>query len=53
MFCVPTHFESTVQKSVAKKSVIIRTFGQTSTKYAECSHTSRKSNTNNNAERGA
>ena len=53
MFCVPTHFETTVQKSVAKKSVITRTFGQTSTKYAECSHTSRKLNTNNNVERGA
>jgi len=39
--------------SCKKNPVIIRTFGQTSTKYAECSHTSRKSNTNNNAERGA
>ena len=51
MFCAPTHCETTVEKSVAKKNpVIIRTFGQTLTKYAECSHTSRKSNTNNNPE---
>ena len=51
MFCVPTHFELSVEWSAAKKNpVIIRLFEQASTKYSECAHTSSKSSTNNNPE---